>query len=253
MVSVSLADALDLGAHRDQAGGEIDDLGLARGILDHGRALGEDRRHQRILGRADRDRAGSEMVPPRRPPFGRGRLHIAGGELDLGAERLAAPSDAGRSAGCRSRSRRAATPSPRRRARAAARARGSRRASCGRCRRARRSRRCVAGAEASSPGRTRPCREPSTVVETPSWLSRWPKLSTSASRGRLRRVSGSSVSSAQGIRVSAAFFAPEIGMRPVKRLAAAMMIRSIRAVLPVVDRHASRGRGAKKRAGSARP
>ena len=49
------AQALDVGAHRDQAFGEVGDLGLARGILDHRLALGEDGGHQRVLGRADRD------------------------------------------------------------------------------------------------------------------------------------------------------------------------------------------------------
>ena len=64
-------------------------------------------------------------------------------------------------------------------------------------------------------------RVPSIAVEAPSWLSRCPKLSTSASRGRLRSVSGSSVSSAHGISVSAAFFAPEIGDSAGKAIAAA--------------------------------
>ena len=135
-VSVSLLQALDLRAHRDQAHGEIGDLRLARGILDHRRALGEHRRHQRILGRADRDdregdRAAGEAA--RR----RDRLHIAGGELDLRAERLqrlqmqvdrpvADRAAAGQRHGRLARS-----------APAAARARGSRRASCAPCHRAR--------------------------------------------------------------------------------------------------------------------
>ena len=71
-------------------------------------------------------------------------------------------------------------------------------------------------------------RDPSIVVDTPSWLSRCPKLSTSASRGRLRSVSGSSVSSAHGSKVSAAFFAPEIGILPWSGLPPLMMILSIR-------------------------
>src|SRR3712207_8620476 len=57
----------------------------------------------------------------------------------------------------------------------------------------------------------RSLRAPSTVVETPSWLSRCPKQSTSARRGRFLSVSGSPVRRAQGINVSAAFLAPEIG------------------------------------------
>jgi hypothetical protein len=55
-------------------------------------------------------------------------------------------------------------------------------------------------------------RDPAIVVDTPNWFIRCWNPSMSASRGRLRSVSGSSVSSAQGSRVSAAFFAPEIGM-----------------------------------------
>ena len=70
-------------------------------------------------------------------------------------------------------------------------------------------------------------RVPSIAVEAPNWFRRWPKPSTSARRGRLRRVSGSSVSSAQGRRVSAAFLAPEIGRRPASRCPPRMRMRSI--------------------------
>ena len=78
---------LDLRPHRDQALGEIGDLGLARGIFDHRRAAGEHRRHQRILGRPDRD-GGEGDGPAGKAALRRDRLHIAGGDLDLGAERL---------------------------------------------------------------------------------------------------------------------------------------------------------------------
>jgi hypothetical protein len=73
-------------------------------------------------------------------------------------------------------------------------------------------------------------RVPAMVVDAPNWLSRCWNPSMSARRGRFRRVSGSSVSSAQGSRVSAAFFAPEIGMVPERRLPPWMMILSIGAV-----------------------
>jgi len=56
------------------------------------------------------------------------------------------------------------------------------------------------------------------LVDTPSSLSKWPKLSTSASRGRLPSVSLSAVSSAQGSKVSALFFAPLMWMSPSRRL-----------------------------------
>ena len=52
-------------------------------------------------------------------------------------------------------------------------------------------------------------------------------LSTSAKRGKLRNVSGSSVSSAHGSKVSAEFFAPEIGMRPLRRLPPRIRILSM--------------------------
>ena len=68
------------------------------------------------------------------------------------------------------------------------------------------------------------------AVETPSWFIKWLKLSTSARRGRLARVSFSSVRSAQGIRVSAAFFAPEIGMSPLSWLPPLIQMLSIDAV-----------------------
>ena len=46
-------------------------------------------------------------------------------------------------------------------------------------------------------------------------------------RGKLRSVSGSSVSSAHGSSVSAEFFAPEMGMVPERRFPPWMMILSI--------------------------
>ena len=69
--------------------------------------------------------------------------------------------------------------------------------------------------------------EPSIVVETPWLLSRWPKVSTSARRGRFLSVSGSSLSSAHGISVSAAFLAPEIWILPDSGRPPRMMIWSI--------------------------
>src|SRR5688572_27346786 len=93
--------------------------------------------------------------------------------------------------------------------------------------------------------------DPSIVVETPSWLSRWPKLSTSASRGRFLSVSGSSVRSAQGRRVRAAFLAPEMGILPSSLFPPRMTILSMRGVLrdsqmcasrPDFSRHPGAGR-----------
>ena len=74
-------------AHREQQIAQIDDLGLARGVLDHRAALGQHRRHHRILGRADRhDREGH--APAGQAPARRFRADIAGGDLDLRAHRL---------------------------------------------------------------------------------------------------------------------------------------------------------------------
>ena len=70
-------------------------------------------------------------------------------------------------------------------------------------------------------------RDPAMVVEIPNWFIRCWNPSMSARRGRLRRVSGSSVRRAQGSRVSAAFFAPEIWMVPESGLPPRMMILSI--------------------------
>ena len=49
-------DALDVGPHGEKTPGEIGDLGLARGVLQHRLAIGERRRHQKIFGRPDRHR-----------------------------------------------------------------------------------------------------------------------------------------------------------------------------------------------------
>ena len=198
---VRRADALDLRAHRHQQVAEVDDLRLARGIEQLGPALGEHRRHHSILGRANRN-DGEAEIAARQAALRRARPHIAGRQLDFGAHALRALSGEGRSAGRRSRSRRAATPSPHPSAQASARARAPTRASSGPCRKARRSKRCRRPA-ASSGGRSAPSSR-RRRVETPSWLSRWPNVSTSARRGRLASVSFSSVSSAHGSNVSAA-------------------------------------------------
>ena len=64
-----------LGAHRAQEVGEVAHLGLARRVLDDGRALGQRRRHQQVVGRgvarvlehdAGPDQAGRPARVPRR-------------------------------------------------------------------------------------------------------------------------------------------------------------------------------------------
>ena len=47
----------ELRAHRAQAADQIDDLGLAGGVLEHRGALGERRGHDDVLGRADAGKA----------------------------------------------------------------------------------------------------------------------------------------------------------------------------------------------------
>ena len=161
------------------------------------RPLREHRGHHRILGRADRHDREAEVAARQAGPWARSPSHSRRRARSRRPSPRA-PSGAGRSAGRRSRSRRAATPSLRPSAPASARAPAPRRASCAPCRRARRSRRSRRP-EASSAARTRPSSPRRREVETPSWLSRWPKVSTSASRGRLVSVSFSSVRSAQGM------------------------------------------------------
>ena len=83
------AGAGDPGAHGVEAVGEIDDLRLARGVLEHRLAAGQRRRHHQHMGGADRDLrehvavAGQPAVP------GLGD-DIAALDVDLGAERLQA-------------------------------------------------------------------------------------------------------------------------------------------------------------------
>ena len=85
-LKVAAADALDPGAHLDQAVGDINDLRLARGVLDQGLAAGKRRGHQGIVGRANRD-LGKPNAVAGRAPGGFGD-HIAAFEFDFGAERL---------------------------------------------------------------------------------------------------------------------------------------------------------------------
>ncbi len=49
------ARALDLRSHLHQQRGEIDDLGLAGAVLQHGLAFGEHGRHQDVFGAGDGD------------------------------------------------------------------------------------------------------------------------------------------------------------------------------------------------------
>ncbi len=80
------ANPFDPGAHLYQAVGDIDDLRLARGVLDQRLATGQHGGHQGIVGRAHRD-LGKRNAVTGQAPGGPG-VHIAALELDFGAERL---------------------------------------------------------------------------------------------------------------------------------------------------------------------
>ena len=81
------AGARDPRAHRDRGNGEVDDLGLARGVLEHGRAVGEHRRHHEVLGARHGDESNTNRAPLQPA---RARVDVAVLEIDLGAHRLQA-------------------------------------------------------------------------------------------------------------------------------------------------------------------
>ena len=73
----------------DKAFGDIADLGLAGGVLDHRLALGQRRRHQHIVGGADGDLREDHARPPEAIARCLGD-HVAAVDVDGGAERLEA-------------------------------------------------------------------------------------------------------------------------------------------------------------------
>ena len=82
------AGAVDLRAHGDQAIGEVDDLGLARRVFQHGLAARQGRGHHQYMGGADRHFR--EHVAVAAQPVLRRRHDIAGVHVDLGAQLLQA-------------------------------------------------------------------------------------------------------------------------------------------------------------------
>jgi hypothetical protein len=84
---VRAADAIDLRAHRLQQVAQVDDFRLARGVEQLALPLGEDRGHDRVLGRADRYHR-EAVIAAAQPALGRARLHIARRQFDLRAERF---------------------------------------------------------------------------------------------------------------------------------------------------------------------
>jgi hypothetical protein len=79
--------ALDARAHGDQHLGQVGDLRLLGGVLEHRLALGQGRRHQQVLGAGDGDHVGRD--PRTLQPRGAGD-DVAVLDRDVGAERLQA-------------------------------------------------------------------------------------------------------------------------------------------------------------------
>jgi hypothetical protein len=84
---VARSDSANLRAHGDEQVAKIHDLGLARGVEQLRFPFGQNCRHDGVLRRADGHDREAE-VAARKSPLGRGRLHIARGQLDLCAHRL---------------------------------------------------------------------------------------------------------------------------------------------------------------------
>jgi hypothetical protein len=83
------ADAVDHRAHGDQALRQVGDLGLARGILQHGGAVGQRCGHQQVLGGTDTNlREADHRALQALLRLG---LDIAVLDIDLGAHRLETP------------------------------------------------------------------------------------------------------------------------------------------------------------------
>eukprot|EP01137_Pigoraptor_chileana_P029746 Opistho-2@15329 len=88
---VAGAVAFDLRAHADQHFGQVDDLGLLRGVLEQRLALGQRGGHEEVLGAGDGDHVGQDAraLQPR-AALGQARDHVAVLDHDLGAHRLQA-------------------------------------------------------------------------------------------------------------------------------------------------------------------
>ncbi len=78
------AGAGDARAHRVQAFGKVDDFRLARGVLKHGLAVRERRRHHQHMGRADGDLG--EHVAVADQALGRAGVDITLLNLDVRAQ-----------------------------------------------------------------------------------------------------------------------------------------------------------------------
>ena len=83
------ADAFDLGAHLDEALGDVADLRLARGVLDDRLAAGQRGGEQHVVGGADGNLGEHDAAAAQIAALGLGE-DVAGFDLDLGAELLQA-------------------------------------------------------------------------------------------------------------------------------------------------------------------
>ena len=81
------ADPADVGAHGDEELAEIGDLRFTGGVVDPGRAVGEHRRGEQVLGRTDAREVERDVGPVE--PVGE-RLEVAVAELERGAHRFEA-------------------------------------------------------------------------------------------------------------------------------------------------------------------
>ena len=199
------AEAGHPGAHRDQASGQVGDLGLARGIADRRRAVGQHGRQQQVLGGADRRQRQQDVGAAQ--AGGRRRLDHAAVRASPSRPWRAGRPDESRCRAARWRRRRAAAAAPRRSAPAARRAAAPRRACASPDRR-----RCRAGSMRSAEIVTdSPAAVDDQCISQPRRCSNVDQTATSRLAGTLCRVTRWGVSSADTISGSTAFFAPLIG------------------------------------------
>ena len=205
----------DGGPHGAEVLRQVADLGLAGGVLDHRRALGERRRHHEVVGRrvarvVEHDAGADERGPD--PPGADRPIDEAVGRLEVGPHGGQAVHVEVDRAASRSRRRRASRRGPGRSGRAAARGPRSRPASSLPARRGPRGR--------APPWRaSRPPGRPSTTGCTvaPSAVSISAMISTSRISGTLTRRWRPSASRQAAISLSAEFLAPPARDGPLER------------------------------------
>ena len=89
--NAAAAVAFDLRAHLDEHLGQVDDLGLLRGVFQNGFALGQAGGHEEVLGAGHRDHVGGDArALQARGAVGQARDHVAVLHVDQGAHGLQA-------------------------------------------------------------------------------------------------------------------------------------------------------------------